>query len=419
MGKKLLQRNFIDSNVYDMAMERINHTFDLFDHVSVSFSGGKDSTVCLNLTLEVARERGRLPLRVIFFDEEAIPYQTEDYVRRVSERKDIDLEWYCVPFKCRNACSHDYPSWWPWASESEDLWVRSLPPEALTEIPGILMDPPLSRISFPEANNILNPASRGTCGMIMGIRAQESLTRHRAVVRKEVDNYIIKVNPGSAWGSALSVQNNAYKVYPIYDWKTDDVWTAPKRFGWDYNLAYDVMYKAGLTAHSQRVCPAFGEEPIRALWTYATCFPEIWDKMIERVPGAQAAYRYSRTELYGYGKRPDKPEGVSWPDFVKSYIRRFNEKDQVKVAKRIAREIDAHNNKTLDPILPISSHPYTGVSWGFLLTLAIRGDFKERKQACFNLDLNNIEGHADQYAREYEQEKGRVWKGRKRLTSIR
>ena len=47
----------IDENVYDLAIKRINRTYDIFDNVVVMFSGGKDSTVCLNLALQVAKER--------------------------------------------------------------------------------------------------------------------------------------------------------------------------------------------------------------------------------------------------------------------------------------------------------------------------------------------------------------------------
>jgi predicted phosphoadenosine phosphosulfate sulfurtransferase len=414
MGKKMLQRKFVETNVYDMAMERINHAFDLFDHVNVSFSGGKDSTVCLNLALEVARERNRLPLRVFFFDEEAIPYQTEDYVRRVAGNPDIDMEWYCLPVKCRNACSRKHPYWWPWGPEDKDKWTRPMPPEGITELAGFLNDPPEARYSLPELNNLLSPAEKwGTVGMIMGIRTQESLTRFRAVVRKPHDNYIINVSSGKSWGQAKVAQNNVSKVYPIYDWKTEDVWTAPKQFGWDYNLAYDVMDKAGMKPHSQRVCPAYGEEPIGSLWQYAVCFPEIWEKMTNRVPGSATAMRYSRTKLYAFGKRPQKPPSMSWQDFVKSFIVKHDEKHQKLIAARIQKEIKAHYAKTSDPILPTAAHHWTGVSWEWLVMIAMRGDFKERKQACFNINLSDIEGHKVKYAIEYEKEKGRPWKEHK------
>ena len=53
MGR-ILKKETVDKSVLDLAYERINNAYDQFDTISVSFSGGKDSTACLNLTLEVA-----------------------------------------------------------------------------------------------------------------------------------------------------------------------------------------------------------------------------------------------------------------------------------------------------------------------------------------------------------------------------
>ena len=53
---KILKKQTIDRSVYELALERVRRTYELFDHVAVSFSGGKDSTVCLHVTLEVAKE---------------------------------------------------------------------------------------------------------------------------------------------------------------------------------------------------------------------------------------------------------------------------------------------------------------------------------------------------------------------------
>src|SRR5678815_1203785 len=106
-----------DQSCYDLTRERLAYVFDRFDRVAIGFSGGKDSTVCLNLSLEAAREAGKLPLLVYTFDEEAIPPETVEYLARVSENPEIEFRWYCLPIEHRNACSTTSPHWYPWAPE--------------------------------------------------------------------------------------------------------------------------------------------------------------------------------------------------------------------------------------------------------------------------------------------------------------
>ena len=264
----ILKKEVVNKSVLDLAYERLNNVFDQFDTVSVSFSGGKDSTICLNLTLEVARQRNRLPLDVVHWDEEAIPYQTEEYVRRVAKEPDINLRWLCVPVIHRNACSRKEPYWYPWAEEVKDKWVRPLPPEAITKVKNYNGHLVGGRLSIPFMAPLLYPVEEyGRTACIMGIRADESLTRYRAVAQRTVENYIIhpkeEINLSEAVKGGVDITRfptrklnksgkqkmlsnnvgNFYKVYPVYDWQTADVWTAPHKFNWDYNHAYDVMEK--------------------------------------------------------------------------------------------------------------------------------------------------------------------------------
>ena len=48
--------------------------------------------------------------------------------------------------------------------------------------------------------------------------------------------------------------------YPMYDWKTEDIWVANGRFHWDYNHLYDLYYQAGLSLNRQRVASPFISE---------------------------------------------------------------------------------------------------------------------------------------------------------------
>lgn len=371
---RIRKKAHVDRSVLDLARERLALAFARFDHVAVSFSGGKDSTVCLNLALGMAQELGKTPLHVFFFDEECIPDETVDYVRRVAALPDVRLDWYCLPVKHRNACSRQHPWWYPWDPAGPDLWTRPLPPEGITAIPGYHFPPPEQRVLIPEmVGHLFPPSQYGSVCMVLGIRAQESLTRLRAVLRRDSENFLV-LDQGAA------SRGNLWKVYPIYDWRTEDVWTAPTVFGWDVNAAYDRLEMAGLPMEQQRCAVPFGEEPLQKLWTFKTCWPEMWDKLSVRVPGANTALLYATTELWAFGKKPELPAGMTWQDLISHYISLFAPEEQGHIAARIMQEINNHYRKTLDPITT-APHPVTGISWPWLTMLAQRGDFKKRRKA--------------------------------------
>ncbi|MDL2342577.1 phosphoadenosine phosphosulfate reductase family protein [Deinococcus sp. MIMF12] len=376
-----LKPQTVEQDVLTLARERLHVLFERFDHVSVSFSGGKDSTIVLNLALEVARELGRTPLDVVFWDEECIYSENVDYVRRVAADPDVALRWMCVPVKHRNACSSESPVWSPWAPEDRHLWIRDLPPEAITEIPGYDYHDPANRLSVPEVSGLLFPPTLGNVVQLLGIRADESLIRRAAVSRRAVDNYIVKDTGGYGGANNLQHAGNVWKAYPIYDWRTEDVWLAPKRFGWDYCRVYDLMDKLGFSPPRQRLAPPFGEEPMQRLDQYHQCEPELWDRMVYRVPGAATAKRYSRTELYAFGEVPEKPPGITYEAWLRDLVQaNFPPKEAAQVSKAIRSHLRMHYRKTADLLAPTADHPLTGYSWSFFIKIAMRGNFKDRRQ---------------------------------------
>lgn len=112
---------FIDvmelKNVYELIQERLEVIFKEFDNIYISFSGGKDSGVLLNLCLDYMR-RNRLKRRIgMFHMDYEIQYRmTIDYVDRVLEaNKDmLDVYRVCVPFRVPT-CTSMYQNYWrPW-----------------------------------------------------------------------------------------------------------------------------------------------------------------------------------------------------------------------------------------------------------------------------------------------------------------
>lgn len=358
------RKTFKETNVLDAARERIVYLYACFDRVFVGFSGGKDSTAVLNLTLEVAAKLGKLPLDVVFFDEEAIAPTTVEYVERVRNDPRVRLQWYCMEFKHRNACSNDQPYWTCWNAAERAKWVRPMPSFAITShprwVPGM---------SYQEFNDAMHSPEMGNVVNLTGVRAEESMRRTRAVMAKRNDNYIThgKDHPHVA------------KAHPIYDWKATDVWKYVAESGCDYNRTYDIINRTKFYQRfgAQRVCQPFGEEPLRSLWLYAECFPDTWHKILGRVEGVATAWRYANTELYGQGEM-GKPEGMSWRDFLESIYDTYPPEWRAKVRQNVSGIVKNHYSKTDYPIPDVDSHPLTGVSWHFLCKIAAKGDFKGR-----------------------------------------
>lgn len=363
----VLKKRVIEDDVLSLSRARVVQLFDEFDHISVSFSGGKDSTVALHVTLDEAEKRGRLPLDVIHWDEEAIPPETVEYMARISLDPRISLRWFCLPIQHRNACSRQQPYWYPWAPEEEELWCRPLPPQAITEVAGF------KRLPVPQLNGVVYPNRAGRTACVMGIRADESLRRYRSVAGKVKDNWL-SIDPCAEWVTLAK---------PIYDWTTPDVWRAPHHLGWDYNRTYDTLTKLGISAHEQRVCPPYGEEPLRSLWIYAQAWPELWEKMVHRVPGAATAARYSRSPLYNF-KGGNKPEDMTYQEAIQHELKKWPRKERRLIADRIRNDIELHYKKNHDAHIPDRAADQLlpgGLSWEFLYMIAVRGDLKQRKDA--------------------------------------
>lgn len=337
MGETIGKKEYIDKNVYDAAIERVHDYYEMFDKISVSWSGGKDSTAALEVTIEVARERGELPVEVMFFDEEAIIPETVNLAKRLRERDEVDLKWYCVPLKQKNTVAEDESKWIAWNPERKDDWVREKPEGAIENIEGFGIE------HFSKAGSYIFSDVEGDVGMVMGIRADESMIRYRGVARRDSLNHI----------SALEGAKWVHKCKPIYDWTVNDLWTAVKRFGWDYNKYYDKLNLMGISPAEQRVAQFFGTYGTQDLALLAKTHPDIWDDFVARVNGVNTGSLYADTYLYGRGDYDQltKPDDMTWEKMVKKQmLKRANEGKEtlIKNIKGCIKKIYEHTDELDD-----------------------------------------------------------------------
>lgn len=374
-GSSVLKKKALGKDVWTLAVERMKYVFQSFDTVCVSCSGGKDSTAAMQVCLEAARAVGKLPLHVYFVDEEVIPPDVDEYMLRLRANPDIELHWICVPLVYfNNSDSED--KWYTWDPAMREKWVKPIPQYAITDIPGY--DPEKSRLGASHVVSIMMRDLPGRVALVLGIRAGESLTRYRSVSRKEHENYIVRAQYGDNLGGLAVKNTNMWKVYPIYDWSDEDVWTAPQVFGWDYCKAYDKMSMAGLATHDQRISPPFGSYSARSLWTWHECWPEMWDVVMERVKGVHASAMYAKSSLYGKAglRNVRKPNDMTWEEYIRYTVNKINDPDLKKImSKQVNMYIRAHYRLSGGmPILPYAPHPDTGTCWAHLYRIVSRKD---------------------------------------------
>jgi len=95
----------------------------------------------LHLARVVAAERGRLPIKVFWLDQEAEWQATEDYMKSVMYSPDITPYWYQIPFLLVNSLSFKDNFLYCWDPAQRNKWIRQQDPISIKVNP--LRDEPL------------------------------------------------------------------------------------------------------------------------------------------------------------------------------------------------------------------------------------------------------------------------------------
>lgn len=329
-------REYLEQDVYEALQERLRFIFEEFDNVYISFSGGKDSGLLLNLVLDFRKKYypGR-KLGVFHQDFEAQYTVTTEYIERTFERiRDVvEPYWVCLPMATRTALSSYEMYWYPWDDTKKELWVREMPKKdyvinlennPITTYRYRMHQEDLAK-QFGRWYRKSHKNRKTVC--LLGMRADESLQRYSGFVNKK-NGY-----KGECWiGQQFK---DVWRASPLYDWSSQDVWHANYLFGYDYNKLYDLYYKAGLKITQMRVASPFNDYSKDALNLYRVIDPEIWTKLVGRVQGANFTSIYGRTKAMGY-RSVTLPEGHTWKSYTQflldtlptrlrnNYIRKFN-----------------------------------------------------------------------------------------------
>jgi predicted phosphoadenosine phosphosulfate sulfurtransferase len=285
--------------------------------------------------MDEAIKRGK-KVGLLIIDLEAQYKHTIDHIREIVEeyKDNIELHWFCGELLLRNAVSDFQPKWVCWDEESKDIWVRDKPKEASDLGQYDFYVPKMEFEEFMVLFGKWYAGDKLTAGFI-GIRADESLHRYRAIVSDKKGLTF----DGHKWTTKMS--KSLYNVYPIYDWRTEDIWVYhSKNKHLSHNRIYDMMTMAGVKLSNQRLCQPFGDDQKKGLWLYHILENETWYKLLNRVSGVNsgALYINENGNINGYND-VTKPNGHTWESYTNYLLKSLPKKMQAHYKERFRKFI--------------------------------------------------------------------------------
>ena len=306
----------MSDNVYEAALKRVRRIFDEFEHVVVSFSGGKDSTVILHLALTVSKEMGRSPLPVLFIDQEAELTYTIDLMRRVMASPDVIPMWYQIPIRIENAATvvgDQYNHCWD--KDHPEKWLREKEPFSIKENT-YKHDVWEGLFKAVTAKDF----SGKRVAFLAGVRAEENPKRLTGLTETLTYKDI-------TWGVTLN-KGWHYTFYPIYDWIISDVWKCIHDNRLEYNEVYNVLFRLGEPIKEMRVSNVHHETATKSLYRLQEVDPKLYEAMCVRMAGVDMAGKM-REEAFNIKELPSMFS--SWEEY-RDYL----------VTKLIAPELQKH-----------------------------------------------------------------------------
>ena len=129
-----MSKHYSNKSVLEAAKERIEFTFNSFEKIYLSFSGGKDSTVMLHLVMEECIKRNQ-KIGVLFIDLEGQYKLTIDHIKNCYDlyADYIIPFWVCLPIHLRNAVSVYETHWKCWDVDAQKSWINEFPVGCIKE----------------------------------------------------------------------------------------------------------------------------------------------------------------------------------------------------------------------------------------------------------------------------------------------
>lgn len=359
----------IGKDVFTAAYDRMYELYKSGHTVVSSFSGGKDSTVTLEICIMAARAAGKLPVNVLMQEEEISYPGTYEFAEQTAARPEVSMRWLVMCQPMVNIFNRTNPYWWVMDPLLDpEQWVRQPPAFAeWTEDRAIETMVSTARygLPMPPRNHVWdwdNHTDFPKLINVMGLRVAESAKR--ALGLASTGGYMT-MNPTGV---------GAYGCRPIYDWKDSDVWRFIRDNKLNYSSTYDTFHRMGIPRRSLRVGPpTMTLAGIDCLKVASKAWPRWFDKVCTRVPGIRTAVQFGRRAC-----SPNRRLGETWrecfyreclSDTTPAWIRERSQKMMDNV-------LSVHGHHSTTPYPDVMPCLQCGVtqSWKVLVTLMWNGD---------------------------------------------
>lgn len=278
--------------------DRIDYIFREFDNVMISLSASVESSLLLELTHRIWRERySHRKVCVFNVDTEiAHSYSVLHLMNSFeSVKDDFELYWLMLPTKIKHTLFEKEESFLAWDNSLERV-LRPYPslPYVIT-----LNNNPISSYRYGMPARMLASAFLkwyksenfgGRTVVLTGARLEEE--HNNADLLSTNKRY-----RNSEW-IRMSVPD-IWRASPIYDFSLRDVWRAIGELKINYNEIYDLLYKRGDKADGFRITPPLSKDKYAELRRFAELDGIIWNDLTKRIKGIEVYSTYSNpTMLY-------------------------------------------------------------------------------------------------------------------------
>jgi len=329
-----MARRFTGETVFDSSINRMVELMEQGHRCVVSFSGGKDSCITLEIALIAATITGKLPLDVIMRDEEIMFPGTFEYCERVAARPEVSFNWIYCNQPIPNIFNRENPYWWVFDPLlPPEKWVRQ-PPSFAYLLPTLHIDSMTIPERFPT-----DPGKE--LFAVIGLRGQESRTRMMSI--HSAKSHLTKPN-----------KYGTRNCRPIYDWTDGDVWKAISDNHWDYNEAYDVMSRLGVSRNHLRIAPpTMTEYGADFLGMAARAWPGWFETVCNRLDGVRLAAKYGRRAV-----KPMRHLNETWEQcFYRVCVNDAPEWIKERSLWFIERKLKWHAKHSTEPLPDVANCP--------------------------------------------------------------